>query len=179
MIHKFNFLHFLTATCLIEVFMLYLFRFTSSPFSGKAINNWYTNLKWSAVILDILSVLIGFYLAKFLYEYLIKQNIISKEYEIIKFLGLVLLIQIAHDFSFYALIVKNAKKGTNKVIDEFIDYAKSVGIGAVIGDSFMYLLATPALFMISRLSNDVNSFISICCLYLIGYFVYQKPKILI
>ena len=176
MIHKFNFLQFLTATCLIEVFMLYLFRFTKSPFTGIAINNWYTNLKWSAVILDILSVLIGFYLAKFLYEYLIKHSIISKEYEIIKFLGLVLLIQISHDFLFYALIVKNAKKGMNTVIDEFIDYAKSVGIGAVIGDSFMYLLATPALFMISKLPNDVNTFISICCLYLIGYFVYQKPK---
>ena len=176
MIHKFNFLHFLTATCLIEVFMLYLFRFTSSPFSGKAINNWYTNLKWSAILLDILSVLIGFYLAKFLYEFLIKQNIINKKYEIIKFLGIVLLIQIIHDFSFYFLTIKNSKKGMNKVIDEFTDYAKSVGVGAVIGDSFMYLLATPTLYFISQLSDDKNTFISICCLYLMGYFVYQKPK---
>ena len=177
MIEKLKFLHFLAASCLIEVFMLYLFRFTNSPFTGKAINNWYTNLKWSAILLDILSVLIGFYLAKFLYEFLIKQNIINKKYEIIKFLGIVLLIQIIHDFSFYFLTIKNSKKGMNKVIDEFIDYAKSVGVGAVIGDSFMYLLATPTLYFISQLSDDKNTFISICCLYLMGYFVYQKPNI--
>jgi len=176
MIKDLTFLHFLSATVIIEIIILYLFRFTNSPFTGKAINNWYTNLKWSAILLDILSVLIGFYLAKFLYQYLIKQNIINKKNEIIKFLGIVLLIQIIHDFSFYFLTIKNSKKGMNKVIDEFIDYAKSVGVGAVIGDSFMYLLATPTLYFISQLSDDKNTFISICCLYLMGYFVYQKPK---
>lgn len=175
MIEKFNFIHFLTATCLIEAFMLYLFRFTRSPFSGKAINQWYTNLGWSAIILDLLSFLIGFYLAKFLYLYLVNNSIISKDYEFIKFLGLVLLIQITHDFSFYFLFIKNAKKGMSKVMDEFINYANSVKTGAVIGDSFMYLLATPVLFLISQFTNDINIFTSIVCLYLIGYFVYQKP----
>ena len=88
MIEKLSFIHFLTASSLIETFMLYLFRFTNSPFTGKAINRWYSNLHWSAVILDLLSVLIGFYLAKFLYEYLLRNNIISRDYELIKFLGL-------------------------------------------------------------------------------------------
>ena len=176
MISQLRFIHFLTATCLIEVFMLYLFRFTDSPFTGSAINNWYSDKKWSAVILDILSVLIGFYLSKFLYEYLIKINIISKEYPIIKFLVIVLFIQIFHDFSFYFITIKNAKKGKNAIIDELIDYAKSVGPGAIIGDSFMYLLATPALGLIYKSSEDTNTFISITSLYLIGYFIYQNPK---
>ena len=175
MIEKLEFIHFFTATSLIETFMLYLFRFTKSPFTGKAINQWYTNLGWSAVILDLLSVLIGFYLAKFLYLYLVNNSIISKDHEIIKFLGLVLLIQITHDFSFYFLVIKNAKKGMSKVMDEFIYYANSVKTGAVIGDSFMYLLATPILFLISQFTNDINIFTTIVSLYLIGYFVYQKP----
>ena len=68
------------------------------------------------------------------------------------------------------------KKGLNKIIDEFIYYAESVKTGAVIGDSFMYILATPVLFYIAQFTNDINVFISIICLYLIGYFVYQKPK---
>ena len=175
MVEKLKFIHFLTATCLIEVFMLYLFRFTRSPFSGIAINRWYTNLRWSAVILDLLSVLIGFYLAKFLYLYLVDNSIISKDYEIMKFLILVLFIQITHDFSFYFLFIKNAKQGMSKVMDEFIYYANTVKTGAVIGDSFMYLLATPTLFAFYQLSNDINIFTTIVCLYLIGYFVYQKP----
>ena len=66
MIEKLTFIHFLTASSLIETFMLYLFRFTNSPFTGMAINNWYNNLGWTAIILDVVSLLIGFYLAKFL-----------------------------------------------------------------------------------------------------------------
>ena len=62
----------------------------------------------------------------------------------------------------------------SKVMDEFIYYANSVKTGAVIGDSFMYLLATPILFVLYQLSNDINIFTSIVCLYLIGYFVSYK-----
>ena len=38
-------------------------------FTVIAINRWYNNLGWTAIILDVVSLLIGFYLAKFLYEY--------------------------------------------------------------------------------------------------------------
>ena len=112
MINKLEFIHFFTAACIVEMIMLYLFRFTRSPLTGKAINNWYTNLGWSAVILDILSVLIGFYIAKFIYEYLLKNKFITKEYSLVKFLAIVLMVQITHDFSFYYLII-------NHTIDSF------------------------------------------------------------
>ena len=178
MIENITFTQFLTATLLIETFMLYLFRFTKSPFTGKAINNWYNNIGIIAIILDIVSLLIGFYLAKFLYEYLLNNNYISRDYELWKFLFIVLLIQILHDFGFYFTVIKNTKKGINKVIDEFKSYAKMVGVGAVIGDSFMYLISTPLLyFFILNNSNDINIFINIVCIYLIGYFLYQKPII--
>ena len=52
------------------------------------------------------------------------------------------------------------------------------GSGAVIGDSFMYLVATPLLYyVILNNRNDVNIFTNLVCFYLIGYFLYQKPKI--
>ena len=76
MIKDLTFLHFLTASVVIEAFILYLFRFTKSPLTGVAINRWYDNLGWSAVILDILSFLIGFYIAKFIYEYLVVEKYI-------------------------------------------------------------------------------------------------------
>ena len=101
MIENITFTQFLTTSLIIETFILFLFRFTKSPFTGIAINNWYNNLGWTAIILDVVSLLIGFYLAKFLYEYLTVQWIhyLSKKYEFLKYLGLVLLgIQILHDF---------------------------------------------------------------------------------
>jgi hypothetical protein len=178
MIKYLTFLHFLTASVIIETFMLILFRFTKSPFTGVAINRWYDNLGWTAVILDILSVLIGFYIAKFIYEYLLRKKYINIDYELYKYLGLVLLVQITHDFLFYFLVIKPYPKNKNRVMDEFKSYTERVKSGAVVGDSFMYLLATPLLYLYIQKNNiTINTFISIVCFYLIGYLIYQKPKI--
>lgn len=178
MIKDLTFLHFLTAAVVIELFMLYLFRFTKSPFTGISINRWYDNLGWTAVILDVLSVLIGFYIAKFIYEYLVVEKYINTDYELYKFLGLVLLVQIIHDFSFYFFAIKPYPKNKNRVMDEFKYYAESAKTKAVMGDSFMYLLATPLLYLYIQKNNiNTNTFISILCFYCIGYLIYQKPKI--
>ena len=178
MINNITFLHFLTAALIVEVIMLFLFRFTESPFSGISINIWYDRFDWSAIFLDVSSVIIGFYLAKYAYQFLVSQNIISEEYSFIKYFIILLIIQVAHDFGFYFTTLQGATPGMNKIIDELVDYAKNVGTGAVIGDSFMYLLGTPLLYYLStNVNNDVNSFLSIVCFYLIGYFIYQKPVI--
>lgn len=177
MVSNLEFIHFFTAACIIEMIFLFLFRFTRSPLTGRAINQWYTNLRWSAVILDIISVLIGFYIAKFIYEYLVVKGYLTTKYELGKFLGIVLMVQIIHDFSFYAFVIKPTPMGQSLVMDEFKRYAKSVRTGAVIGDSLMYLIGTPLLFYLATVRNDINVFSSLVSLYLVGYFVYQKPLV--
>ena len=174
-VQELHFIHFLTAALCIELFMLFLFRFTKSPFTGKSINDWYTNFGWSAIFLDILSVIIGFYLAKYLYSYLLRKNIISDDYVLLKYLLVMLAVQILHDFTFYFTVIKNSEFGKNPIMDELTKYAKHVGVGAVIGDSFMYLLATPLLYYLLKLDDQENIFISLLCAYIIGYIVYQKP----
>ena len=174
MISKITFLHILTATLLIELIMLILFKFTNQ--TSKAINNWYNNLKWTAVILDILSIIIGFYIAKFIYKYLLKNNYINKDNELIKFLFIVLIIQIIHDISFYFFVIKPFPVNTNLVIDEFKDYANHYQLQAVIADSLIYLFTTPILYYyISKNPDNTNIFISIVCTYLVGYLLHQKP----
>tara|TARA_Y100000591_G_C21423375_1_gene493315 strand:+ start:68 stop:613 length:546 start_codon:yes stop_codon:yes gene_type:complete len=178
MVKDFTFLQLLTTTVIVEAFILYLFRFTKSPLTGIAINRWYNNLGWSAVILDLLSFIIGFYIAKFIYEYLVDKKYINTNYELYKFLGIVLVVQILHDFLFYFFVIKPYPENKNIVMDEFKYYAEKVKTGAVIGDSIMYLIGTPLLYLIIQ-KNDINTntFISIVSLYLIGYFIYQKPVI--
>jgi len=176
MIKDLKFIHFVAAAAVIEVFMLYLFRFTNSPFTAPSINRWYDNLGWSAIILDILSILIGFYIAKFIYEYLVLHKYTDTENEFLKYIALVLIIQISHDILFYYGVIKPYQQKTNTVMDEFKYYAEKVKSGAIIGDSFMYLLATPFLyFYLQKRTDDVNIFISIISFYLIGYLVHQKP----
>jgi len=174
-IQNLKLIHFFTAALCIELFMLFLFRFTKSPFTGKSINNWYTKFGWSAIILDVLSVIIGFYITKYIYLYLLKKGFISKENTLLKFLGLMLCVQIIHDFTFYFTVIRNSQIGQNKIMDELISYAENIGVGAVIGDSFMYLLATPLLYYLLKLDTEENTFISLICTYIIGYIVYQKP----
>tara|TARA_B110000483_G_C17924375_1_gene438176 strand:- start:116 stop:655 length:540 start_codon:yes stop_codon:yes gene_type:complete len=176
MIRDITFLHFLTTTSITELLFLYLIRFTT--LFGKKINNWYTNLRLTAALLDFLSFIIGFYLAKISYVYLVDNNYISNHYEFIKFLIIMLIIQIVHDVSFYFLAILPTKSGINIVMDEFKKYTIDSNIVPILGDSLMYLIATPILFyLILNLNNDTNIFISILSIYIIIYLVYQKPYI--
>jgi len=177
MIKDLTFLDFLTVSAIVEVLVLVYFRFTDGIINkSSAINRWYDNLRWSAIILDILSFLGGFYIAKFIYEYLVNNKYITNKNELYKYLGLVLLVQITHDFLFYFLIINPYPKNTNKVMDEFKYYASRAGTNAVMGDSIMYLIGTTLLYYVIQNNNkDINIFISILSFYLIGYLVYQKP----
>ena len=175
MIQDITFLHFLTTTSITELLIISLARFTSL-FGKELLNNWYTNLRLTAVLLDILIFIIAFYLAKFSYVYLVNNNYISNNYEFIKFLIIILIIQIVHDFSFYFFAILPTKSGINIVMDEFKKYTIEANIAPVLGDSLMYLIATPILFYLLLYSNnDTNIFISILSIYIIIYLVYQKP----
>jgi len=150
MINDLNFLHFLTTSCIIEVFILILFKFTKQ--TSPAIINWYGNLGWTAIILDILSLMIGFYLSKFIY-------------------------QIVHDFLFYFFVINPSPKNMNRVIDEFKEYAKHYGTKAVKADSLMYIASTPILYyIIKEQKTSTNTFISIVSFYVLGYLLHQKPR---
>ena len=167
-LNNIKFINILTSTVLVETIMLFMFRYTKSVWSGKAINDWYDNLKWSAIILDILIVMIGFYIN----IYFCKYFKINSYYQI---LFCQLALQIIHDILFYVFFIKKIPQGENPVWDEFKLYAKNIGIGAIYGDSYMYLLGVPLLMKTLKLTNDKLIFISLCCLYIIGYLIHQKP----
>lgn len=176
-IENISFLTFLTITLITEAIFLFSFRFTKLPFTGKAINKWYDTFDWVAIIMDILSVLIGFYLSKYLYKYLKRKNILNhkEKYNLFYFLLVILFVQISHDFLFYFLVIRNTKKNENKLMDEFKYYADKVSYGAVIGDSAMYITAIIILYLIQNIDDELKIFLSLFCSYIMGYFIYQKP----
>ena len=172
MIEKLTFIHILTAALIVEIIMLYMFKFTKS---SQAIKNWYKNLKWTAVLLDVLAIMIGIYIAKFIYEYLIKNNYIDSGNEFRNFLLLVLCVQIIHDFLFYFLVIKPYPKFKNTVMDEFKEYANYYRSQAIVADSMIYLFTVPLLYyFIMKQTDNVNIFISIVSIYLMGYFIHEK-----
>ena len=175
MIKDLSFLHILTAVLVIELIMLFMFKFTNR--TSVVINNWYNNLGWTSVILDVLSILIGFYIALFIYDYLLRENYINEKNEFVKFLMIVICVQIIHDISFYLFVIKPTTLGKNKVIDEFKDYAKYYRGQAIVADTMIYLFTTSILYYaIKTYSDKTNVFISLVCLYLIGYLLHQKSR---
>ena len=100
----------------------------------KTLKEWYKKYTISAVITDVLIIMIVLLIANKIYHY------IFKEFSIIKFIILALIIQIIHDILFY-LLITIIPKGVNEMIDTFKDYANEISYFAIIGDSIMIISA--------------------------------------
>lgn len=166
-VKNFKFVNILFSTILVETIAILIFRLTKSKLSVTVINDWYDNLKWTAIILDILIVMIGFYLNIF-----VCNKFKIKNYYLVLLSQLI--IQIIHDFIF-ALVVNKSINKNNKVMDEFKKYIAKVNINAIIGDSWMYMIGVPLLFKSINLKYDTLIFSILLGFYIIGYMLYQKP----
>ena len=171
-IKNLEFIDFLTVTFIVEVISIIIVR--DNAVYNWLVKNWWSNLQWTAVILDMASIMGGFYLAKFAYLTLLNNNIITNAYPIFKYSGILIIIQVIHDIMFYFNAILPIPRGTNYVIDLFKDYAKIAKSDAITGDSLMYLIALPMLFSLNYVGNDLKTFICILCLYLLGYLIYKK-----
>ena len=171
-IKNLEFIDFLTVTFIVEVISIIIVR--DNAVYNWLVKNWWTNLQWTAIILDMASIMGGFYLAKFAYFTLLNNNIITNAYPIFKYSGILIIIQVIHDIMFYFNAILPIPRGTNYVIDLFKDYAKIAKSDAITGDSLMYLIALPMLFTLYYLGDDLKTFICILCLYLLGYLIYKK-----
>jgi len=114
--------------------LLVLFLLFHGIFNSFYLKKWYKKYQLNAVLADVLILFIGIILARFFYKYLFNS------FSIWKFTGLAVCIQIIHDILFY-LLFKNLPVGYNAMLDFFKEYAKEVGVKAILGDSFMMIVA--------------------------------------
>jgi hypothetical protein len=153
----------------INVDLLVMFLLYHNILKSDILKDWYRLFRLSAVIADVLILVIGIIITRFLYKY------IFNEFSIIKFMFLAVLVQIIHDILFY-LFFSNVPKGVNYMLDFFKSYAKKAGYKAIIGDSIMMILVC---FFSSRWatfdtnSNVINLIIS--CYFIPFMIYYEKP----
>lgn len=144
---------------LIIIFLLY-----HGVFKSKLLGKWYKKYQLSAVIADVLILVIGIVLARFFYKYLFSS------FSIWKFTGLAVFIQIIHDILFYWFF-NTVPRGYNAMLDFFKDYATEVGSGAILGDSFMMIIACLLSSYFATYSLNSNLIILILSLYFIPYMI--------
>jgi len=144
---------------LVIIFLLY-----HGIFNSFYLKKWYKKYQLSAVIADVLILVIGIIIARFLYKYFFDA------FNIWKFTGLAVSIQIIHDILFY-LFFKSVPTGYNAMLDFFKDYAKEVGGGAILGDSFMMIIACLLSSYFAIYSLNGNIILLIVSLYLFPYMI--------
>jgi len=144
---------------LIILFLLY-----HGVFKSYYLQKWYKKYQLSAIIADVLILVIGIILARFFYEFLFTS------FNIWKFTGLAVIIQIIHDLLFYWFF-KSISVGYNAMLDFFKDYASEVGAGAILGDSFMMILACLMSSHFATYSLNSNIIILITSLYFVPYMI--------
>jgi uncharacterized membrane protein YoaK (UPF0700 family) len=138
----------------------------SGAIGSYVLKMWYREYTLGAVIADVLIIFIGIVLARFLYPY------IFKEYSLVKFLLLVVAIQVIHDLLFYSLAV-SIPRGKSKIMDVFKDYGKEVGHKAILADSAMMVSSVLLATFLKQQTLNTNLLVLLFSVYLVPYMVFS------
>jgi len=161
----------ITAAIAIEAVVVAITRFFPA-FSGKYLNLWYSRFRLTAIFQDILSVLIGFGIARYVYTEYVYPNY---DWNPMYFTGVAVLVQVAHDVLFYMGVVRQVPEGQNGMVDVFKKYAQDTSYKAVIGDSAI-MVGTGALSMILKAFPLHTIFLALAAAYTIPYFMEVKNE---
>lgn len=164
-------LSYAVAVLVAELVIIFLVRLTNTPFAAKSINRWYDTFRLDAFLMDSGILMIGFFLASWAYPYIFKQ------WHPLYYLLLILGIQISHDLLFYFIGILGVPKGHNLVMDMMRHYAEQASYNAVLGDSFMYLVAVPVAMLLVGNKFTVPSLLisAVFAMYPILYMLYTVP----
>lgn len=150
----------------VDVIVLFLTRYYKV--GGQYLNEWYDKFDLLAVLADVMIILIGFLIARYLYTIYFYEKF---GWSPIYFMILLVVVQAIHDILFYFGVIKPIPEGHNQMMDVFKRYADDLG-GVVIGGDALLMIFS-ALFAMIYKSISVDKFYAINSLV-----VYALPYIL-
>ena len=133
---------------------------------SQVLRQWYLQYNLSAVIADVLIILIGLIITRAIYYY------IFETFSLLKFIILAVAVQITHDILFY-IFFSNIPRGVNKMIDTFKDYANDVSYKAILADSGMMIMSCLIASYLANKNTNINIIVLISFLYLLPYLLYN------
>ena len=127
---------------------------------------WYQQFGGLAVLADVLILVIGIIIARFLYPFLFSK------WSLPLFLGLTIAVQVAHDLLFAALF--NAMpRGSSAIVDVFQRYATEVGFIILLADAMMIGGTVLLGSLLASQSLNTNMIVFLVALYVIPYVLYS------
>jgi hypothetical protein len=161
-------LYIITAVVIVDMIVILIARDTK--IFGNAINTWYDKLGINAVILDVLIIVIGLIITRYLFY------VIELDFSPELFILVALTVQVIHDSALYEFVIKPYPAGNNQVIDVYKAYANEEGYYIILGDSAMVLSsAILAMYLKNKPMHETTTLL-VVGLYIIPYFLYQKVK---
>ena len=164
--NKFEYIPILTANIYADLFIIFG-AFSKIYFNIKSLEGWYKKYRLSAMIADILIGVLYMLLGR----YVVYKS--GLEIGLTAFAAICVFIQIVFDFLFY-IFFSIIPKGSNNMLDFFKVYSKEAGTGALLGDSFLVLMAVILSAFLNQASYDTNIVLLITSIYLTPYFIYMK-----
>jgi len=159
-----DYLAILTAALIID--MIVLFRVVLRQIQFHSLNQWYKQFGLSAILADVLSIVIGIILARFIYPYLFHQ------YSLSLFIIVTCFIQLGHDLLF-SFLLSFIPKGKSNIIDVFKDYVKEVGPTILVADSAMMIFTILLANQLVNWSFNSNLILLIVSLYILPYLLHS------
>ena len=170
-----------TAVFIVDFIFAVIIRY----YLGKPINDWYDKFGISAVFADVFSIVIGMVLSYIIYTYLIKkanENRVKKgkkpnvKFNLLKFIGITICVQVLHDLFFYFAIVQQMPKGHNKMIDVFREYGETGGVGILGIDALMMVLSIGVFYIISNYFNDASKLFCFAFIFYAFQYILYTPR---
>ena len=164
--NKFEYIPILTANIYADLFIIFV-AFSKIYFNIKSLEGWYKKYRLSAMIADILIGVLYMLLGR----YVVYKS--GLEIGLTAFAAICVFIQIVFDFLFY-MFFSIIPKGSNNMLDFFKVYSKEAGTGALLGDSFLVIMAVTMSALLNQTSYDTNIVFLIMSVYLTPYLIYMK-----
>jgi hypothetical protein len=163
---KFEYIPIITANIYADLFIIFV-TFAKIYINIKSLEEWYKKYRLSAMIADILIGVLYILLGR----YIVYKS--GLQVGLTAFAAICVFIQIIFDFLFY-IFFTIIPKGSNNMLDFFKGYSKEVGAGALLGDSFLVIMAVIISALLNKSSYDSNIVFLIISIYLTPYFIYMK-----
>ncbi len=164
--NKFEYIPIITANIYADIFIIFV-TYKKIYVNFKSLEGWYKKYRLSAMIADILIGVLYILLGRYIvYKSGLRIGLTA-------FAGICVFIQLIFDFLFYILFTI-IPKGSNDMLDYFKCYSKEAGVSALLGDSFLVIMAVILSALLNQSNFDTNIVLLIMSIYLVPYFIYMK-----
>jgi hypothetical protein len=155
------------AVLLVDVIVIFLTKYPgiNPSFKVTSLNEWYTKFGLSAVASDVLSILLGLMVTRYIYTSMNLKNPLL-------FLLILVLFQLAHDIFFYTQVIVKLPKGHNQMIDVFKSYADENGAKVLVADATMMVSSAVLASLLKSSEGHVTIATLLITLYSMTYVIY-------